>query len=230
MKALLVLTFLCMVNITCAQNKEVATATSAWVHINTKAFAETKAPKPSKAHVYINDDFTNPSNPYGWRTSGLSGATYQRGNGTYRITTTTVATDVISVIDTKCNLDSADFELEATVASNSDILPRAGVVWGYKDKDNYMAFRMNSKGECAFIFMNSGENVEDSGYKFYSQINKSSHNKLKVKKKGVELTFYINDIQATSGQYGYMGNSRAGFVTSDKDTSFKEFKFYQLSN
>ena len=138
--------------------------------------------------------------------------------------------DVITVIEPGCELDSTDFLLEAIIASKGESPPRAGLVWGYRDKDNYMAFKINSKSEYAFIFMNSGENVEDSDFTSHRYILKTLDNKLTIKKHGTRLLFYINDIQISEGEYGYMGSSRIGFIMSDSEAIFKNFQFQQLSN
>ncbi|PKP42254.1 MAG: hypothetical protein CVT93_04985 [Bacteroidetes bacterium HGW-Bacteroidetes-10] len=117
-------------------------------------------------------------------------------------------------------------ETEITFVSGSDFVA-CGIVWGYKDRENYNYFQIEPSGFCRAGSVKNDENKNFFERKQAATIYKVFElNKLKIVKKANEISFFVNGEEIHTAPFEPYSGRGAGFsVGGKKIVVYKNFRF-----
>lgn len=120
-----------------------------------------------------------------------------------------------------------DYSIEALVEPiNGKVNMSLGLIFGFKDQDNYSCFLINSMGSYLLFVKANGINVYESKWQQADGIPvKKAKSRVKLWKTGDKIYFAVNGRLATSLDAYKLSGDAHGFVTSGKgDFALHSFK------
>lgn len=120
-----------------------------------------------------------------------------------------------------------DYSIEATVEPvNAKSNQSCGIIYGFKDWDNYSQFIINSMGHYYLAVKLNGINVYESKWQLADGIpTKKSVSRMKIWKTGDKIFYAVNGRLATSLDAYKLSGNLYGFITNGKgDFALHNFK------
>lgn len=147
----------------------------------------------------------------------------KKTDGTYYVTSKTIYID-----------KSKDFELETSIQKISGEQNYGiGFLYDFKDDSNYSEFAYSPNGYIRVAEVKNGTFTATKKWTENAKVNKGNYaiNKLRVKKKGSWVTFYINDSYAyTTSSMPFTGNRVGIIIYKKQKISVDYFRVKYLSN
>jgi hypothetical protein len=114
----------------------------------------------------------------------------------------------------------SDYSLEARIRSDgSDPSSYLGLIWDFKDWDNYYLFAVSQKSTFAVFRIEAGKTNALVKWKFDAAIKgKDAFNVLKARKSGLKLTFSINGTDVVNLPYMSYSGTKIGIEFSNAQT------------